>query len=307
MKKQPHIVVVGSLNMDLVVDVNAFPQVGETKLGQSISYLSGGKGANQAVGCARLEAQVSMIGAVGDDGFGREILSQLEQEGIDVTGVKRLHNEATGIASIIHTPEDNSIIIVPGANGLVTPQHVYEQRHTIAAADVLLVQLEIPLDAVQEALRIAKEAQVVTILNPAPAQQLPLELLQLADYITPNEIEFQQLSGEGFDTSLYQDAIAEYSHQLDCALLITRGSKGAVLYNEGVWHEASAPKVEVRDTTGAGDCLNAAFATMLAYGKDAGEALEFAVHAAALSVTRYGAQAGMPTLYEMNAIFSKNT
>lgn len=300
MAKQPHIVVVGSLNMDLVVNVNDFPQVGETKLGESISYLSGGKGANQAVGCARLGARVSMVGAVGSDAFGRQIISQLEQEGIDVSGVKQIDDVATGVASIIHTPVDNSIIIVAGANGRVTPHDVYEQRQKIAAADVLLVQLEIPVDAVQEALRIAKEAGVLTILNPAPAQKLPIELLQLADYMTPNEIEFQQLSGKSLDTPQYREVAADYCDKLGSSLLITRGPEGAILYDQGAWAEAAAPKVEVKDTTGAGDCLNAAFATMLAYGKHSDEALRLAVHAASISVTRYGAQDGMPTLKELS-------
>lgn len=300
MAKQPHIVVVGSLNMDLVVNVNDFPQVGETKLGESISYLSGGKGANQAVGCARLGARVSMVGAVGSDAFGRQIISQLEQEGIDVSGVKQIDDVATGVASIIHTPVDNSIIIVAGANGRVTPHDVYEQRQKIAAADVLIVQLEIPVDAVQEALRIAKEAGVLTILNPAPAQKLPIELLQLADYMTPNEIEFQQLSGKSLDTPQYREVAADYCDKLGSSLLITRGPEGAILYDQGAWAEAAAPKVEVKDTTGAGDCLNAAFATMLAYGKHSDEALRLAVHAASISVTRYGAQDGMPTLKELS-------
>ncbi|MFC6332872.1 ribokinase [Paenibacillus septentrionalis] len=300
MAKQPHIVVVGSLNMDLVVNVNDFPQVGETKLGESISYLSGGKGANQAVGCARLGARVSMVGAVGSDAFGQQIISQLEQEGIDVSGVKQIDDVATGVASITHTPVDNSIIIVAGANGRVTPHDVYEQRQKIAAADVLLVQLEIPVDAVQEALRIAKEAGVLTILNPAPAQKLPIELLQLADYMTPNEIEFQQLSGKSLDTPQYREVAADYCDKLGSSLLITRGPEGAILYDQGAWAEAAAPKVEVKDTTGAGDCLNAAFATMLAYGKHSDEALRLAVHAASISVTRYGAQDGMPTLKELS-------
>jgi len=300
MAKQPHIVVVGSLNMDLVVNVNDFPQVGETKLGESISYLSGGKGANQAVGCARLGARVSMVGAVGSDAFGKQIISQLEQEGIDVSGVKQIDDVATGVASIIHTPVDNSIIIVAGANGRVTPHDVYEQRQKIAAADVLLVQLEIPVDAVQEALRIAKAAGVLTILNPAPAQKLPLELLQLADYMTPNEIEFQQLSGKSLDTPQYREVAADYCDKLGSSLLITRGPAGAILYDQGAWAEAAAPKVVVKDTTGAGDCLNAAFATMLAYGKNSDEALRLAVHAASISVTRYGAQDGMPTLKELS-------
>ncbi|WP_058302951.1 ribokinase [Gorillibacterium timonense] len=328
---RPRIAVVGSLNMDLVVTAERMPQTGETLTGESIHSISGGKGANQAVACARLGAQVDLIGAVGDDTFGSSLLAELKKSGVSTDTVSRLTDTATGIASILHTRQDNSIVVVPGANGKVSAELVERSADTIRQADVLLVQLEIPLDAVKAALRIAQSAGVRTVLNPAPARSLPREMLLLADYFTPNETEFaffnrgyrqplpsemqnapsgsplsdheqaatvQADSGQGADD--WQAALSEWAQHYGHTVILTRGREGASYLHNGAPVTVPAPIVQAVDTTGAGDCLNGAFGFGLASGWSVEHSLQFAVKAASLSVTKFGAQAGMPTFAEVS-------
>lgn len=293
------IVVVGSLNMDLVVSMSRMPKMGETLHGDELHTIPGGKGANQAVGCAKLGAQVDMIGAIGQDGFGDQLYAQMEKHDINTSGIVRYADSSTGTATIMHTPEDNCIVIVAGANGKVTSEHVLQYASRIEQADVLLVQLEIPLPAVQTALEIARRAGVRTVLNPAPAVPLPAEMLRLVDFITPNETEFELLSGAAF---MDEAELLQGMQRWEASgprLLLTRGEKGVALLVEGELQTVPAPRVTVVDTTGAGDACNAAFCVALAQGNDVVEAATMAVKAASLSVTRFGAQAGMPTLEEL--------
>ncbi|MDQ0253470.1 ribokinase [Evansella vedderi] len=294
----PKITVVGSLNMDLVISLEVMPQIGETVHGDSIHYIPGGKGANQAVGCARLGADVTMIGAVGDDLFGKRILEEMEQYGLSQDGIFTLKNESTGIASIYHTKEDNSIAIVPGTNGKLTPEMVKSYRDVIAASDIVLLQLEIPMETVHESLRIARSSGVKTVLNPAPVNPLSPELLQLVDVITPNETEFEMLIGKKADRSDAElfEAIRTWESKFGNKLIVTRGKHGATHIIEGKLEHVTAPLVEVVDTTGAGDCFNAALSYGLAKQWEWKEILSFAVRAASISVTKFGAQGGMPTL-----------
>ena len=337
--KRPRIAVVGSLNQDLVVSVERMPLAGETLTGESIHYIPGGKGANQAIACARLGAHVDMIGAVGDDSFGRSILAELAANEVSTGTVSRLANTPTGIASIIHTKQDNCIVIVQGANGKVSAELVEQFADNIREADILLVQLEIPLDAVETALRIARSAGVRTVLNPAPARSLTPEILALADYFTPNETEFafyreslprptadggtraagspldRQLSG-GHDTANksrvggepaegnsleadWQAGLAEWARHYGHTVVLTRGREGASYLQDGEPITVPAPIVQAVDTTGAGDCLNGALGFGLASGWSLEQSLRFAVRAASLSVTKFGAQAGMPTFREV--------
>lgn len=303
--KRPRIAVVGSLNMDLVVTAGRMPAVGETIQGEAIHYIPGGKGANQAVGCARLGAEVQMIGAVGDDPFGETLKAEMARNGVGIDRLETLAGTPTGTATILHTREDNCIVIVPGANGAVTPALVERSAETIRQADVLLVQLEIPLEAVQAALRIAKSAGVRTVLNPAPVRQLPDELLELADYLTPNETEFASLAGSRGDAAspdAWQSSLLEWADRHKPAVILTRGRHGASYVSGGKPVTIPAPPLSPVDTTGAGDCLNAAFGFGLASGWDIGKALRFAVKAASLSVTKFGAQAGMPIMEEVAAM-----
>ena len=263
--KRPKIVVVGSLNMDLVVSMERMPLKGETVQGTNIHYISGGKGANQAVGCAKLQSDVSMIGAVGDDRLGQQILMQLQEYGVPTDKIAVMKDLPTGTATILHTEEDNCIVIVPGANGTCSPELMNQYEAAIRSADVLIVQLEIPLSAVQQALAVARSFGVCTILSPAPAQQLSDELLKLVEYITPNETEFQQLSGADITTDqALEHEIRLWQQKYGHTVIVTRGEKGSSYLDtlENKLCTIPVSPVKVVDTTGAGDAFNAA----LSYG-----------------------------------------
>lgn len=314
--QKPRVAVAGSLNMDLVISMERMPEAGETISGSALHTLPGGKGANQAAGCARMGADTAMIGRVGKDAFGGQLLEQMRRMGVNDAGIGEHETAPTGIASIYHTKEDNCIVIVAGANGECDADWIESNRAAIEEAQVLLVQLEIPLPAVQRALEIARAAGIVTVLNPAPALELPQELLELADYITPNETEFAALSGVSAETEAeLSDAMAAWQAKVGSRVIVTRGSAGSSFLGEdGGLLTASAPKVEVVDTTGAGDTLNAALCVKLGEllqkqqaGGEAGsvgdaellDALRFAVQAASLAVTRFGAQDGLPSREEV--------
>ena len=284
------IAVVGSINMDLVTSVKKVPAAGETVMGEAFATMPGGKGANQAVAAARLGAEVSMIGCLGSDYLGDGLLEVLKKEGIRTEAVKRVEG-SSGTASIILSEGDNRIIVVPGANHEMTPQWIEENRNVIEDSDLLLVQLEIPLNCVQIALEIAKAANVKTILNPAPMTKLPAEIIQLADYITPNEHEYQTLSEEF--------SIAELSSRL----IITMGDEGVLFYEDGKEVRIPAFNVPVRDTTGAGDTFNGALGVAICEQLGLKEAISFANRAAALSITQIGAQNGMPTKKKIQQFF----
>ncbi|MFD2115387.1 ribokinase [Paenibacillus yanchengensis] len=299
---KPNIAVVGSLNMDLVVTVDRMPKIGETLPGESLKIIPGGKGANQAISCAKLGADVSMIGALGHDAFGEQILTQLNNHHMTTDYIAITKQAQTGTATILHTKEDNCIVAVPGANDHCTSTWITTQDAVWKQSDVLLVQLEIPISSVQTALELARLHQVKTIVNPAPAKPLSDEMLALADVFTPNETEFEfycqsTITSEEelfFHMKRWQQ---KYDQQL---LIVTRGKHGVsyVANNEIV--TVHAPKnVAVVDTTGAGDCLNGALAYAIANDWELQDCLVFAVEAASLSVTKFGAQAGMPTLEEV--------
>ena len=284
------IAVVGSINMDLVTSVKKVPIAGETVMGEAFATMPGGKGANQAVAAARLGAEVSMIGCLGSDYLGDGLLEVLKKEGIRTEAVKRVKG-SSGTASIILSEGDNRIIVVPGANHEMTPQWIEENRKVIEDSDLLLVQLEIPLNSVQKALEIAKAANVKTILNPAPITKLPAEIIQLADYITPNEHEYQTLS-------------EEFSiEELSSRLIITMGDEGVLFYEDGKEVRIPAFNVPVRDTTGAGDTFNGALGVAICEQLGLKEAIGFANRAAALSITQIGAQNGMPTKKRIRQFF----
>lgn len=305
--KKSRIAVIGSLNMDIVVSMERMPVPGETVAGREIHTIPGGKGANQAVGCAKLGAEVTLIGAVGGDEFGAKILQQMQAYGVRTDSIVQLPEASTGMAMIYHTVKDNSIVVVPGANGLCRSDMIELHATKIRAAEVLLVQLEVPLDTVHHALCIARKAGVTTVLNPAPAQTLPSEILRLADFVTPNETEFALIGGAScIDEKHLVQAMDEWQREHSPRLLVTRGALGVSLLHDSGLLTISAPKVEVIDTTGAGDAFNAAFSCALAAGQTPEQAADFAVRAASLSVTKFGAQEGMPTLQEVLQIAVKN-
>jgi ribokinase len=299
MNHVPSVVVIGSLNMDIVVEADRPPQMGETVAGNHVHFIPGGKGANQAVASARLGAKTTMIGAVGNDAFGAELRGALQREGIDVRAVKTVQDIPTGVASILLSQGDNQIVVVAGANGHCEPQDIDRQIETIKQADVVLLQLEIPLETVAHAAATAKRLGKTVVLNPAPARPLPDELLQNVDVIIPNESELYLLAGtrEGSDLEAAMQCLLDKGVQ---AVITTLGAEGAAYLQRGQQlGRVASHKVTVVDTTGAGDAFNAGFAFAYASGQNVGEAVAFAVKVAALAVTKLGAQAGMPTLQQV--------
>ncbi len=292
------IVVVGSINMDLVTVATRFPAPGETLLGERFLTVHGGKGANQAVAAARLGAEVSLVGTLGDDAFGAQMHEGLRDEGVDVSHVMRLDDCASGTASISVADGENQIVVVPAANARVTPAHVEAARELIAHADAVLVQMEIPLDAVEATLRLGHRLGVPVILNPAPAQKLPVDWLKLARYVTPNQLELATLLGA--DPA---EDFRQLMQRAPCPVVLTRGAEGAWYREQGEPAHQSSFKVDVVDSTGAGDTFNAALAVFLHEGLP--EAVRKACAAAALSVSKLGAQGGMPALTEVNALLAQ--
>lgn len=295
------ITVLGSLNMDLVITMDAVPKEGQTVSGHDIHDLPGGKGANQAVGCARLGADVLMIGAVGRDAFGQMLIDSLSGDSVRTDGIRLSEEKRTGTAAILRTAANNRIVVVPGANASCTEEWVSQFEDEIKRSSVLITQLEIPLETVEFGLRLARENGVATILNPAPAKALSFSLLQSADYLTPNETEFEELCGQSFEEDderleqLLKDWEAAYCHKV----IVTRGDKGCSYLLDNRLQTIKPQKVKALDTTGAGDCFNAALAVGIAGGQTLEEAVAFAVKASALSVTKFGAQAGMPSKEEV--------
>lgn len=292
------IVIVGSINMDLVTVARRFPAPGETLLGERFLSVHGGKGANQAVASARLGAHVHMIGAVGDDNFAQPLCDALVQENVDISHVARVGDSSSGTASITVSGGENQIIVVPGANARLMPSHVSSAKELIAEADVVLVQMEIPLETVEATLRIADQQQVPVILNPAPAQPLPTEWLKLARYITPNQHELATLLSADPATDF-----RELMRRSPCPVVLTRGAEGAWFREDGAPQHQAGFDIEAVDSTGAGDTFNAALAVYLHEGLPT--AVRKACAAAALSVTRLGARDGMPTPTEVDALLAR--
>jgi len=288
------IVVVGSINMDLVTLAPRFPAPGETILGERFLTEHGGKGANQAVAAARLGAEVTLVGAVGDDGFGEQLRDGLARENVQLDHVARIADCGSGTASITVAEGDNSIVVVPGANARVTPAQIEAAQSAFESADAILVQMEIPLESVEATLRLGHRVGKPVILNPAPAQPLPIEWLKLARYLTPNQHELAILLGA--DT---HEDFRSLMHRSPAPLVLTRGGDGAWFREEGEPVHQPGFEVDVVDTTGAGDTFNAALAVFLHEGL--AMAVRKACAAAALSVTRLGAQGGMPTRSELDA------
>ncbi|WP_175987527.1 ribokinase [Bacillus sp. Marseille-Q1617] len=289
--KKPKIAVIGSSSMDLVVTSIRRPLAGETVLGESFETVPGGKGANQAVAAARLGAEVHMIGCVGDDAYGKEILDNLKANGVHTGYVKPVTHQKSGTAHIILAEGDNSIVVVKGANGFVTPDYVKESLSLLKECDLVMVQQEVPEETVLETARLCDELGIPLLLNPAPAREVPDEVVEKAAYLTPNEHEAALL----FNGLELSKALAKYPNKL----FITEGAAGVRYHDGSGEHLVPSFPVKVVDTTGAGDTFNAAFGTAIAEGYDLKESLRFANRAASLSVTGFGAQGGMPTRDEV--------
>lgn len=285
------IVVIGSASMDLVVTSTKRPGAGETVLGDSFKTVPGGKGANQAVAAARLGAEVTMIGCVGEDSFGDMILSNLKSNGVMTDYVEPVTGMESGTAHIILAEGDNSIVVVKAANDRITPEYVDQAAEVIQAADIVLIQQEIPEETVIHVSELCAKYQVPLMLNPAPARPVPSSVIERAAYITPNEHEAAILFGD----EPLGDVLRRYPNKL----IVTEGKRG-VRYFDGN-EEVVVPgyKVDAVDTTGAGDTFNGAFAVALSEGMSIADSLRFANRAASLSVMKFGAQGGMPSRPEV--------
>ncbi len=300
------IVVVGSSSTDMIIQLERIPRPGETVLGGRFTMAAGGKGANQAVAAARAGGDVTFVARLGRDRFGDQIVAGFVKDGIQVDYVFRDKTSPTGVALIFVAPDgENSIAVAPGSNGSLSPADVRKARHAIAAASVLVVQLEIPLPTVQAAAEIAAEAGVPVILNPAPACRLSDELLALVSILTPNETEAELLTG----IQVSDDATAERA--ADCLLargvktvIITLGPRGALVASQEFRGLVPGFKVDADDTTAAGDVFNGALAVGLTRQQPLAEAVRFANAAAAVSVTRLGAQPSCPKRKEIKKLAS---
>lgn len=302
------ILVIGSMNMDMTVRVKDLPKPGETILSLGLTYDLGGKGANQACAAGRLGGNVRMLGCVGNDDFGKQQLQALLAAGIDVSGIREAEGIPTGTAVICVSEKGNNCIVVEsGANLACDEEYLLKQEATIRESDIVLAQMEIPEEALYRAIRIAADAHRTVILNPAPApESIPEEIYKRIDYLTPNETELMRLAGLGEDSlngEGYKEALETGARKLlekrVKAIIVTLGENGCALFRGEEVFYYPGRKVDAVDTTAAGDCFNGAFAVALAEGMDETEAIEFAVNASAISVTRKGAQKSLPLREEV--------
>jgi ribokinase len=308
-QNKPKIVVVGSSNMDLVVKSPRIPAVGETILGEDFIMTPGGKGANQAVAAAKLGAEVYLVAKLGDDVFAEQSLKNFEKEGVHTEYVIRTAEAPSGVALItVDHAGDNVIVVAPGANQRLSPEDVGKARSAIVSSDAVVAQLEVPLETVEFAARLAHGSGVPFILDPAPAQKLSPELLAMVDVLKPNETEAQILTGVEVKNENSARIAAE--ELLECgvkAVIITMGAKGFLLATSESTEVVPAVKVKAVDATAAGDAFTGSLAVGLAQGKTLRDAALFANHVAALSVTKMGAQSSMPARQEAESFIRQRS
>lgn len=301
MQEDAKVVVVGSSNMDLVVKSSRIPAVGETILGGDFLMAPGGKGANQAVAAAKLGARVCFVAKLGDDLFGRQSLENFRKEGLDTTHVTLSAEAPSGVALIMVDEAGNNVIAVaPGANARLSAEDVKRAESDIASSGAVVAQLEVPLETIEFAAQLAHVAGVPFVLDPAPAQRLPAELLKMVDVLTPNETEAQILTGiEVHDEKSARAAAEELLSAGVKTVILTMGVQGFLLVDHQRVEFVTARQVDAVDSTAAGDAFTGSLAVGMARGQSLSEAALFANHVAALSVTRMGAQPSMPTLQEV--------
>ncbi|WP_217524823.1 ribokinase [Vibrio metschnikovii] len=302
------LVVLGSVNADHVLQVPTFPRPGETLHGRNYQVIPGGKGANQAVAAARLKADIGFIACVGDDAFGIESCERFKLDGMDIRGVKVQADCPTGIAMIqVSDHGENSICLSAEANDHLTAEAIEDDLPRIRAASYLLMQLETPIDGIIKAAQVAKQAKTNVVLNPAPACELPSSLLSCVDVITPNETEAQVLTGITVTDDASAQQAATVLHQQGIEIvIITLGAKGVWLSENGRGQLIPGFRVSATDTTAAGDTFNGAFVTGLLENMPLESAIKFAHAAAAISVTRFGAQTSIPTRQEVDEFLAQH-
>lgn len=298
--------VIGSINMDMVLSVSRFPAAGETLTGGNFQTVPGGKGANQAVALGRLGATVRMAGRVGDDAFGRRYLDHFRQNGVDVRAVDAVAGTATGVADIlVNAAGENCIVIAPGANGLCDLEWLDRALEATADCEIFLLQLEIPLDTVAEAVRRLRKMGKTILLDPAPAVPLPEDVLSAVDFLTPNETELKAVTSGLPEDAGIEERVRHLVGGSGRVVVHKRGADGAYIgTRDGIEH---VPGFSVRavDTTAAGDTFNAGLAAGLAMGWPLRDAVRLANAAGALAVTAYGAQEGMPSLEQAQALMAR--
>ncbi|MCS3464753.1 MULTISPECIES: ribokinase [Citrobacter] len=307
MKTAGNLVVLGSINADHILNLNSFPTPGETVTGSHYQVAFGGKGANQAVAAGRSGANIAFIACTGDDDIGERVRKQLASDNIDIAPVSVISGEATGVALIFVNAEgENVIAIHAGANAALSPALVEAQHDRIAQASALLMQLESPIESVLAAAKIARRHNTTVALNPAPARELPDELLSLVDIITPNETEAEKLTGIRVenDEDAAKAALALHAKGIH-TVLITLGSRGVWASVNGEGHRVPGFKVDAVDTIAAGDTFNGALITALLEDTPLPEAIRFAHAAAAIAVTRKGAQPSVPWREEIEAFLGQ--
>ena len=304
MTETSKVLVVGSSNTDMVINMSRLPAPGETILGEDFFVVQGGKGANQAVAAARAGADVSFIACLGDDSFGKHALAAVETEGVGTRCITVLPDQVSGVAAILVDRDgENTIVVAPGANGLLTPEIIGRAKGAFDNAAICLLQLESPLPAVVKAIDLAWEREIPVILNPAPAGDLPEELFQKLYLITPNETETEHLTGI---LPVTEEDAKQAAYLLVrkgvTGVIITLGSRGAMLVTDDGSVLIPSPEVVATDTTAAGDAFNGALASALSRNLCLEEALRFANCAGALAVTKPGAQPSLPYFSEITEL-----
>ncbi|HAT1604635.1 ribokinase [Raoultella planticola] len=302
MKTAGKLVVLGSINADHILNLESFPTPGETVTGHHYQVAFGGKGANQAVAAGRSGADIAFIACTGDDDIGERVRRQLQSDGIDVAPVRAVKDQSTGVALIFVNAEGENVIgIHAGANAALSVEQVEAEKARIAGAQALLMQLESPLESVLAAAKIAHQHQTTVVLNPAPARELSDELLALVDILTPNETEAEKLTGIRVENDDDAANAARVLHDKGIGIvMITLGSRGVWVSHEGQGRRVPGFKVQAIDTIAAGDTFNGAFVTALLEGIALDEAIRFAHAAAAIAVTRKGAQPSVPWREEID-------
>jgi ribokinase len=302
MSQKPKILVIGSANMDMVIKADHFPVPGETIIGGEFSLIPGGKGANQAVAAARLGGQVTFLSKLGTDVFGDTNLKNFQNEGINTSLIGQCPDHPSGVALItVDKSGENTIIVAPGANSQITVENINKASSSFDQAELILAQLEIPLDAVLSSIKTAREKGKRLILNPAPASPLTKEFLEGLYMITPNETESKLLTGIAVTDGPSAEASAAIFVEKGVQnVIITMGASGAFVYTKEYKGMVPTEKVKAIDTTAAGDTFNGALAVALAQGNTMENAVKFALKAATLSVQRMGAQSSIPRLEELS-------
>ncbi len=286
--------------MDLVVSVDNLPKEGETLLAQRVSEVPGGKGGNQAAAVGKLQTPVAMIGKLGSDAYAEGLLESLRLSGVH-TGPIMISEGRTGLALItVDRAGHNQIVVIPGANNDLTPGDIESQKHIIEQGELVVLQLEVPLETVEHTLRLAKELGKTTVLNPAPARKLSDEILQLVDYLIPNEHELLSMTGVDIsDHSGVRDAAKQFIDKGVQAVIVTLGDKGCCYVGRDSIKQYPACKVEAKDTTAAGDSFIGGFVAGLLEMQDVDAAIKQAIKVSALTVMKHGAQESLPTLEEV--------